>query len=155
MKRREYREKKEELLKALEALEKVNIEEDGFDKPDFGESFFYLTDTGSIVEDTWTDTHTDYARLCLGNLFKNKEDAEFQLERLKVLAELQPYTCKFERDLHNYNFYYDHIDEKLRLGYSNFTQHANINFRTEELAKEAKEAVGEDRIKKHLFYVTD
>ncbi len=130
-------------------------------KPNEDERYFVLDDSGRIINETWDDDNLDNYRHFTNNVFKTKEEAEFRLEQIKVYNELKNfadennddivcdndksciyYNCRLSKSLGTYT-----ISHSQDLG--------QIYFSSEELAKQAIEKVGEDRIKKYLFGVKD
>lgn len=96
----------------------------------------------------------------LGNCFKTQEEAEFALEKQKVYMQLKRYAIE-----HN-EFKLDWNDEdqcKWCIGfecgtlcvydYYIFQELNQIYFTSYEIARNAIQKIGEDRIKKYLFEV--
>ena len=89
MKRSEQKAKIEELYRQIEELKNVNIEEDGVWKPENDEDYWFISSYAELYRVEWTDYSSDKDRLSIGNVFRTEEEAEFQIEKLKVLAELK------------------------------------------------------------------
>lgn len=88
-----------------------------------------------------------------------KEEAEFALERLKVIHELkqfaEPKNTVWDFTEYHYIICYDYTGDRINYGCSSIMKYFDINFATEEMARKAVEAVGEDRIKKYYFGVEE
>lgn len=103
MKRSEQKAKIEELYRQIEELRDMEIEEDGFWKPKYNGNYWYFsTDTCRVFNTFWGPTHVHENRLNVGNMYKTKEEAEFQLERMNVLGELKKFSCKFRNGESNH-----------------------------------------------------
>lgn len=150
-----YEEEIEELKKCIKELKNVEIEEDGFCEPGDGDSYYCIFDDGDVKEIWWRYHDVHNGRLSIGNVFKTKEEAEFEVERLKVIAELKRFSREFKYGLANYYIKYDYTNDNITyvLSYTNILP--SICFESNERFREAVEAVGEDRIKKYLFEVEE
>lgn len=154
MKRSEQKAKLEELYRQIGELQDMEIEEDGFWKPGYGKDYWYVsTDSYRVFKTSWGPTHVHENRLNVGNMYKTKEEAEFQLEKMNVLGELKKFSCKFRKDKPNYYIYLDYNTDELVTLLSDNRVRISVYFESNTKAKEAIESVGEDRIKKHLFDV--
>lgn len=122
--------------------------------------YYYLTSCGDIRCDEWCGCPLDEDRRAAENCFLTREEAEFELERRKVETELL--RCGGTRDMKSigkdyirkYYMLYNHFQDKVCIESLCYTQYlGNIYFKSEEDAQRAINEVGEDRIKKYLFYV--
>lgn len=127
---------------------------------------YYIVTTRLTVGEAFYSVHNeiDAARLFVNNCFKTKEEAEFRLEQIKVYNELQNFAIanNDEIDWKNGNqgkysiycrWYFNDTCEVL-IDKKNINQDLNqIYFSSDELAQQAIEKVGVDRIKKYLFGV--
>ena len=145
----------EERLKSLK--EEYNDEELTYE---LGDKYWVVTSNGEVRDDMWTGHLYDEVALKNNALFKTKEKAEFEAERLKVLRELEKMGRAFRPYGENYSIELEYpLLHKERLSISIFgaTQHCfgNYYFDTEEEAQEAINKIGEERIKKYLFGLED
>lgn len=91
----------------------------------------------------------------IGNCFRTKEDAEFAVERLKVLKEMRKFA--FQPDWSNTNqmkwtLYYDYSIDNIRLKMvSEVDYGVPVHFETWEIAEECVRAVGKERLVKYYF----
>lgn len=124
--------------------------------------YYFLDSRGCIGADTWGNYDEDYERAGIANIFLTREDAKFERERLKIEAEILKYGGT--RDIMSLNdsdfkkFYikYDHKLDNLCIGINYSLNHqGTIYFKTCEAAKNAINAIGEDRIKKYIFNVKE
>lgn len=131
-------------------------------KPKVGEEYFYIDSYGQVLRSKWSNDIWDEYRYGIGNVFFTSEDAEFEVERRKVLTELQRYADEhneYEIDWNNrkqekWIITYD-VDGLYFLYDYGCRDMGNIHFSSEEIAKQAVKKVGEYRIKKYLFRVED
>lgn len=146
----------QEELKALKEriaeLEEWAKEEQEF--PQNGDEYWYVGATGRIFNSNWDGFGSTEDRLKIGNVFKNEAEAEFQVEKLKVEAELRKYSRPFENGKFNYYIFFYIDGDDVEVGYkrSCYSQGA-IYFESEEKAQQAIETVGKERIKKYIFGV--
>lgn len=155
-----FEERLEELKKDFEErLEELKKDFEEKDKgcnswaPKFGETYWYLSNGGSIFSDNWTDNIIDIDRLNIGNVFKTQEEAQFELERLRVLAEMKKYSKPFEIRGNNFVIKYVHQENSIKIGGLGETQYNDIYFENEEIAQKVIDEVGVDRIKKYYLRV--
>lgn len=92
-----------ELLKKYENLELddskvkelkdfLGIKDNKFFKPEYHEKYYYIGYSGEVNSSNWCNDITDNRAFSIGNVFKTPEEAEFERERLKVIAELKRYA---------------------------------------------------------------
>lgn len=148
---------KEEYEKSKDKYEQEEQKEDVFPKE--GEKFWLINAYGNIVQCVWTNSVEHRNALAFGNVYKTKEEAEFALEKLKVIAELKKFAEPKDRVWDEYNKHYyigwDTDDNKFDIDFYHMYKKSIIYFVSEEKAKEAIKAVGEDRIKKYYLGVED
>lgn len=131
-------------------------------KPKSGKNYWYIMNCGNITVTHWSDyCDLDAELFAMNNCFETKEKAEFALEKYKVYLELKQFAdenndpikwCK--SNIKNYYIYLSHNNNTLHVEYSWICQDiGQIYFSSEDLAKQAIQKVGEDRIKKYLFGV--
>lgn len=138
--------------------EKQEEEKAGRWKPDSGEYYYYVSGCGEVQRSTFKELNSwDIECFEFGNCFETEEEAKFILEKLKVIAELKKYAEPKDRvwdgNNNHYFIYYDVIDGKIEINFRTIIKLPTIHFESEVKAKEAIEAVGEDRIKKYYLEV--
>lgn len=154
----------EERTTLLSLVEKANKPVEKVWKPKNNELYYILKNEGTIIEDYYTHS-VDKRRYLIGNCFKTREEAEFALERQKVITELKRYALEHnEKEIDWYNhcvlkYYiqYDYVNNKLNIVSTRYSK-SNISsmyFTSDKIAQSAIKAVGEDRIKKYYFEVND
>lgn len=143
---------KEEMMQKFE-----EEKEDEF--PKIGEYYWYITDDGVVVDDTWADDDIDNDRLSIGNRFKTEEKAEFDRERRKVLHEMEKYAEPEDREWNlsqsHWTYRYDFSRKKIDYDWLRSVKYSGIYFESIEKAKEALESVGEERVKKYYLGVEE
>ncbi len=127
-------------------------------KPKFGEKYWFIDKDGDIYCMPWNDSIVDNNRYELGNCFKTEEEAKFAVEQLKVLAELREYAND-DKEWNNSNKYW-FIEYSTNRGHIEVDYHCDIKhilfdiyFSSEEQARKAVAAIGEERLKKYYFCV--
>lgn len=150
---KEAKEQITELQKTVNNLEE-QLNKTGRWKPEEDERYFYILSDGD-VSCGYNDKGTFCKnRISIGNCFKTREEAEFEVDRLKVLAELKEFA--FEPDWKDgkqdkYALAYNHVNEEVDYCISIYLKKDEIYFETREDVKNAIERVGKYRIKKYLF----
>lgn len=142
---------------------KEEVEDNAFPKK--GDDYYYMDTCGVVRNRTCVDlvgdtTDSDIMRIAIGNVFRTREEAEFTVERLKVLAELRKYAkgYKFKKggnskwyiycDIYSRTICIDHVVA------SNFG-YGCVYFADEYDAQLAIDNIGEDRLKKYYFMVEE
>lgn len=151
----ELQKKADELQKELDELKKQ--ENNGMWIPKRGERYWYIDGCGEVFYTINKFMPKDEKRFFIGNVFKTKEEAEFYVEKLKVLAELKVFSEPKDREWDGKNKHWD-IDYE---GALNRVQTVHwlscrsngIHFETEKKARQAIDAVGEDRVRKYYLEV--
>jgi len=57
--------------------------------PQMGDTYYYICSWGRIISMKYTISVVDQIRISLGNFFRTEEQAEFALEKRKVVVELE------------------------------------------------------------------
>lgn len=153
----------EERSTLLSLIEKANKLKNKVWKPEKDETYYYLYSYGKIEEDTWDNANEDRIRYAIGNCFKTKEEAEFALERQKVIMELKRFALEHNEGEIDWNdsnqikyfLSYQHDKNIIFIDSYYFIQICDIYFTSEEIAKAAIKEIGEERIKKYYFEVEE
>ena len=138
-------------------LEKMVDELKGAEKvwPQDGDKYYFVTVDGDIILDTWEGGSYDNDIKAVGNCYRTKEEAEFEIERRKVMTEFKKFARDFVAGDWNYCIVWDFYADELYVDYRNKLKSNNLYFESEEKAWEAIEVVGEDRVKKYILGVVD
>ena len=123
-------------------------------KPAIGESFWCVDSWGGVIPTTWENSLSDNWRYNSGNCFRTKEEAEFYKEKLLVTAELQRFADEHNDEMETMSFIvYERDFDRLEVTRWTNTKIAPICFSSIEIAKQAIETIGEERIKKYYLGV--
>lgn len=144
---------REQLMKLIE---KVNKVEDKVWKPKDGELYYYIRFDGCIDYAIWNNDEYDVVIYSIGNCFRTEEEAEFTVERLKVIAEMKRIAAKddeVEWDGKNPHYYifFNFYRNEIGICWDCMSKASNIYFASKERTQEAIDTIREDRIKKYLF----
>lgn len=144
--------------------QKGTIVNDESQWPSKGDEYYFISEMGGTKQDFWTtvnDTPTivDISRRNIGNIFKTREEAEFELERLKVLNHLKNLSDddqEWDGVNQHYHIIYniDHHEFGV-FAYASVKLLQEYWFKSEESAKAAIKTIGEDKLKKYLFNVKE
>lgn len=132
---------------------KVKEEEHGQDWPQAGDLYYFIDDEGVVIDSSFYNDNCDKARKAIGDFFRTKEEAEFEAERLKVIAELKQFSSPFKAGAYNYYINYQWGHDVLECSFNFHTQRTDLFFESEEKAQEAIASVGKERILKYYFRV--
>ena len=128
--------------------------------PAVGDDYYFLYSNGDIGDTQYTGTTSDMTREYMGNCFKTKEEAKFEVERLKVIHEMKEFAEPEDYAWDNSNVHYTFVyntssKDSLEIqGYYTF-KISGIYFKSSSDAGDCIEAVGEDRIKKYYFGIKE
>ena len=137
-------------------------------EPELDEKYYMICGDGSIDYNNYDFDAADRRIMGIGNCFQTEEQAEFMVEKLKVIHELEKFayennTEEIDWDGVNQTKYYlvgvfgDKGNNYIKICSTFMLKELpfNIYFISEELAKKAIETIGEERLKKHYFGVED
>jgi len=122
---------------------------------------YYFIDSNGEIRDDWfyLEDAPCESRLSIGNCFKTKEEAEFEVERLKVIAEMKNFAEPEDRKWNNCNkhwyFYYAFANNTFRYSVYVESKSDDIHFESKEKAEKCVKTVGEDRIKKYYLRIKE
>lgn len=134
-------------------------------KPEENETYYYSYSYGNIDEDTWDSANEDRNRYALGNCFKTKEEAEFALEKQKVITKLKRFALEHNKEKIDWNnskkmkyyLYFNHEQNCIMISYYCIYQYIcePIYFTSEKITQAAIKEIGEERLKKYYFEVKE
>ena len=144
-----------QLKKCIKEIKKKEIEGSIW-KPEFGGEY-WMVSIGEcrVFRAFWKNSNIHEKRFNMGNVYRTQEEAEFQLERMKVLEELKKFSCKYRKGELNYYIYLNSNTNELGVILSDIYMRFDFYFESYEKAEEAIKEVGEDKIKKYLFEVEE
>ena len=130
-------------------------------KPKNGEDYYYLDSCLTINEATFRQNNIDYSRIASYNCFNTAKEANFAIEKYKVYQELKLFAeenndpIDWKKTIEKkWTFYYDYLEKNLIISdYCHICHFGTIYFSSLELAEQAADKVGRNRIKKYLFGV--
>lgn len=145
-----------ELKELKKEIQKEENENNGVWKPKAHEMCYSIDEAGNICEWYWLNSREDDgASLAIGNVFRTGEEAEFIVERLKVIQELKQYARPFRDNETNYYICFNQAHKKVEICPAMTFQRSDLYFKSGEIAKQALEEVGEDRVKKYYLKVEE
>lgn len=127
----------EEINKLIKELENKKW------KPACLEKYYYIDNVGDVYSTYNDNVNIDKMRFSLGNYFKTREEAEFEVERLKVLEELKEFSYEFSDDewknkaITKYLLSYDFLNNNIVIDYWYTVKYNNLYFKTKEDVKKA------------------
>lgn len=151
-------EKKIEALKAefLGKLEELKKEAEMQKKQEewkFGEKYFYISQSGRVICEVFTEHRTDIARKNFGNFFRTRERAEQVKEKMRLLLRLEQlhdmlcpdYVPDWNNDGElKFCLGYDHADDCWLADDFNVAQYPTVYFDTNENVEKAAEILNKE-----------
>ncbi len=153
----EYLNKVEEEIKDLRENIRTRKEKHKEWELKIGEEFYTISGFGYVNCWEYKGDVKDLNAFRTGSAFKTKEEAEFEVEKRKVIAELNRYSKAHNPGENNFCIYYSYEEDAL-VPYLEPLDEPDIGayyFESEKMAKKAIKEVGEERIKKYLFGVEE
>lgn len=125
-------------------------------KPITSEKYFFTYSDGDVDSVIWTENKADKGRYGLRNVFRTKENAEFEVERRKIITELQNYADDHNGEISNLSdafwIAFDENDMSITVETDSYLPPVGaVLFSDADTAYDAIEAIGEDRIIKYMF----
>lgn len=153
----------EERSTLLSLIEKANKPKNKVWNPEENETYYYSYSDGNIEKATCDNLNVDKNRYAIGNCFKTKEEAEFALEKQKVITELKRFALEHNEEDIDWNdsnqrkcfLSYQHDKNIIFIDFYYSVQIYNIYFTSEEIAQAAIKEIGEERLKKYYFEVKE
>lgn len=118
--------------------------------PKVGDKYYSIAFDGTVCYSIWNNYDCEADRVSIGNVFRTKEEAKFAVERLKVLAEMRKFASVGGCWVIDY--------EKGEIETDNFGDDCSFGtfaFEHEADALECINAIGEGRLKKYYFGVSN
>ena len=129
-------------------------EKSGRWKPLVDDVYYYITNDGIIVDTEYYGGTAEHDRYDLGNMYPTREAAEFEIERRKVLAEIQEFTLELPRNEKElYGIYYRKDKDEVSVFNVHFNNCYGIPVFQREQAQACIDTIGKDRLKKYYFRV--
>ena len=122
-------------------------------------TYYFINPYLDTMQDIEKYANVDNQCYKIGNYFKTKEEAEFEKEKILVYQELKDYAlehneCEFDWSNKYQYKYYLFYNVRVSVGFNNISRYpCKIYFTSREIARDAINSIGEDRIKKYIFGV--
>ena len=134
--------------------------------PSAGDRYWCISINGIACSDTWNNDGADHMRYAIGNVYYYEEEANFAVEKKLITQELKDFALEHNDgkiDWENSNnkyyiclsyfsrLYYSQAFE-LNIGVALFYKDGDtIYFTSEEIAQQAVNKIGEERLLKYYF----
>lgn len=160
MTKKEYESRLTELQTQIDELKNTEIEEKPKPphprwKPKYEEHYYYIAKNGEINGiNRWDGNSVDKQVYNSANIFMSEAEAEFALEKRKVLAEMNEWAGN------NYDgayIYYHRPSDEIMINWDGNSTYCfgDIRFKCVDDAENCIKAVGKERIKKYYFGISD
>lgn len=129
-------------------------------KPNVGDKYYYISNTGSILYYMYDEDVTNKAIISIGNCFKTKEEANIMARKLQIIAKLRKLSnVDFNEDFDEQKWYitYNHRTESIECDTTYHVQRMPfcIYFKNQEDCGKAIDTIGEENLKKYYFDVEE
>lgn len=158
MTRQEYEAKLADLQSQIEELKQTEIEEDSPKPPHskpkirLHQEYYYVAPYGGIIYTKYDGSRTEKMMRDIGNVFLAEEAAEYAVEYFKVLSEMREWAGEWNDP---WGMLYNGCQvEAISVGGKDVT-YGELRFATKEDTQNCIKSVGEDRIKKYYFGITE
>ena len=145
---------KSEFLTKLEALQKEVKMQKKQEEWKFGEKYFYISQSGRVICEMFTEHRTDIARKNFGNFFRTRERAEQVAKKMRLLLRLEQlhdmlcpdYEPDYEDDDEvKYHVYFNHFLDRYDISYSTSRENpCVVAFDTKENVEKAAEILNKE-----------
>lgn len=148
----------------LTLVEKANKDKPKTYIPENGEKYWYIAYYGQVDGyEYWYNAPTDKDSLKIGNCFKTREEAEFELEKLKVIKELKDYALEHneyeidwkEKNKEKWYIYYNYCYSVVSYSVTFDMVLSTVYFTNPRIAENAIKTIGKDRLKKYYFEIEE
>ena len=137
-----------DIIEQLKELTHITTEENNYWRPGINEEYWSMNPNGRVLKDFYQGFGSEIDRFSIGNMFKTKEEALSQVERLKILTKLKHFSNEFKYGSANFCLHsYGAHDEFVYNNYSYQKCQGALYFESEEVLKDAIRKVGEERLK--------
>ena len=151
----------EERNQLLALVKKSTEEKPKVWKPKYGEVYYCLDLDGEICSETWDGIKTEENMYIIGNCYRTEKEALFALEKQKVITELKRFAQERNDKIYwnngswKYYIAYDYTANKVIYMSAMTSKRNDIYFTSEEIAQQAIDIIGADRLKKYYFEVEE
>ncbi|MDY4561377.1 hypothetical protein [Peptostreptococcus porci] len=140
-------------IKELEEKIKSSLESKKEWVPEIGKLYYKINAYGEVVKSTFTNFSIGRNCLDIGNAFRTKEEAQFELERRKIEAIMKKYSRSFEHEEENYYIFYAYSNKSICISSRIRTDDGIPYFESKKMAQKVIDKIGEERLKKYWFRV--
>lgn len=126
-----------------------------------GDEYYAIDSCGNISQEEWHGVHIDLSYRDTGCAFLTEEEAEFDLERRKIEAQMLRFGGhrKYDYERNNFCFSYDQEKDSVYIYLADFSSAwqpgQGIYFSKRKNAEKALIEIGEDKIIKYLFSIDE
>lgn len=128
-------------------------------QPKQSEIYYTILANGSIDYTTYdSNNRIDKQRLSSGNCFKTGEEAQYMLEKIKIINKLRELSnIKCSENKNKYFIYYNFRENRVLCGETNYVKIIpfEVCFNTREDCQKAIDTIGEENLKKYYFDIKD
>lgn len=118
------------------------------------EEYYGIEPDGEVMRHMFDDVFDEDARE-VGNAFLTEKEAEFECERRKIEAVMRKYSKPFKSSEANYFLVYNHESKTINADYYWTMENGLCYFESREIAQKIIDEIGEGRLKKYWFGITE
>lgn len=145
--------------------EVINEEKKKMWEPKIKENYYLIVNTGRIDCYSYDNDDADKCLQSIGNCFQTEEQAQFVVEKLKVIHELKIFAVENNEEEIDWNndkqkkffLHYNCITNRVSVDWNTYIKDISFNvyFTSESIAKKSIDAIGIERLKKYYFEVEE
>lgn len=151
--------KEDERATLLALVEKANKPKSKVWKPERGNSYICINSDGGLTfVSSWTNSKTDQERYQLGDVFRTKEEAEFEVQRRKYFTQYKRLSIEagelenpWNNESQHWYAYYDVTTNNIEFCMNYRFYDGLIYFPTHKSCENAVKTIGEENFKKYIL----
>lgn len=121
--------------------------------------YWFITPKGEVFKNIFINSREHRDRFDIGICFFIRGEAEFEVERRKVIAKMklyaEPIPAKWDCKKKHWNIGYSFLNESVHITNSVSCTWGELYFSSKEQAQKAIDAVGKDNVKKYYLGVIE
>ena len=131
-------------------------------KPELGDQFYIILSNGDVFKQAWDGGPNDEHFYLIGNIFRTKEEAKEEVERIKLLTQWKQLSIESGEDENpwgknsrHYFAYYSYNSSSISFDFAECCRSNRIYFPSMESLKKAIQIVGYENVKKYILGIEE
>ena len=152
----------EEREQLMHLIEKSSKKTSKMWKPELGDQFYIILSNGDVFKQAWDGGPNDEHFYLIGNIFRTKEEAKEEVERIKLLTQWKHLSVEagedenpWDSDKRHWYVYYDYGLKILDMSFNDTFNSGKVYLPSVKSLKNAIETVGEENVKRYVLGVKE